>query len=230
MAKAAAGGEPVGNVQYLTLPGTNGNYGSTPDSAANSFTGAFDFRARIAPTTWAAYQAVLGKQTSAASNSAYNFIFNGLGKPWVYWYESTTLRSYQCSTAVGFTNGTTHWVRATRNTSTNEIKFYTSDDATNDADAVSWTQLGSTVTGVAAGAMNDSTGPLLVGSRVDTGDDGPFPGKIYYVDLRSSIGGVPVAKFNSTAVTRTATRTPTTLVSTTGETWTMNGSAWDWTT
>jgi hypothetical protein len=53
-------------------------------------------------------------------------------------------------------------------------------------------------------------------------------GKVYTAELRTAIGGALVNVFDATAVTKLGTRNPTTVVSSTGETWTVNGSAWDW--
>lgn len=209
------------NVLYLDLPGTNGNAVTTPDSAAASITGDIDIRVKMAPANWATTQYVLCK--TQTGNASYNFLIVA-GNLRLSGGTSAGSITNTSTATTGFANASTHWARATRASASGEVKFYTSDDGS------SWTQLGTTISGT-AGTWVDNTARVAIGTGESaTLDFLMFTGKIYYAEVRSGIAGTVVASFDATAVTKTATRTPTTYTAPTGEVWTVNGSAWDWVT
>lgn len=201
------------------MPGTNGNYVSTPDSVANSITGDIDMRLKVNLTDWT--------PTLAGLVSKYV----DFQQSW-RWYAFTTGVQIDISAngssdtgaigpSPGYTDGTTGWIRVTWRKSDRRTQFFTS------ADGTSWTQSGTNQTTSGSGIFN-STSALVLGSLDSGGSNFNLNGRIYYFELRDGIDGTIVAKFDPTAVTRTGTRTPNTWVSDTGETWTVNGSAWDW--
>jgi hypothetical protein len=212
---------PPPTVNTLSLPATSGNYASTPDTAANSPFATLDIRVKVSLTDWtpAANMALMAKWTASA---AFIFRVNSAGVlAFLYSTDGSGVAGNLLSTAaVGATDGTVKWVRVTRDTGPQEVKFYTSDDGS------AWTQLGTTVAGGALGIFN-STGAIEVGSW-GGGVNDLLGGKVYTAELRTAIGGALVNVFDATAVTKLGTRNPTTVVSSTGETWTVNGSAWDW--
>jgi hypothetical protein len=212
----------------LDLPGTSGNYASTPDSVANSITSDIDIVVKLSMDNWSAAKGFVAKWGGSGARS-YRFghamaVANTLH--FEFSEGGTGGLGDVSSVTHGFTNGTTHWVRAVWTNSDNLLKFYTSNDPTNDPAAVSWTQLGTNKTLPAAGIFNSTT-DLVVGDYSSPGSI-PFAGNIYVAEVRSTVGGAAVAKFDATAVTKVGTRNPSSVVASTGETWTVNGSAWDW--
>jgi hypothetical protein len=197
---------------YLSLPGTSGNYASTPDSAAVSITGDIDLIAKVAPIDWADgvnYRTVISK--GAPSNLQYLLTIALTGKLGFY-CDSPTITAESTVALADLPNDSVKWIRATRSASSGEVKFYTSDDG------AAWTQLGTTVA-AATGAATDNSDQLEVGLRSVSGIQ-PFSGKIYYAEVRNGIDGTVVAKFDPTETTPA----DTSFTSSTGEVWTINQS------
>ncbi len=214
-------------VNVLTLPGTVGNYVTTPDSSAASVTGDIDIRVKLSAVDWtpAAGQYIVAKLTAASFSYGLALLTAGT----LYLATSpngTTIRNHISTAATGFTDGTIHWVRAARVAGT--ATFYTSNDTTNDASLVSWTQLGSTVFDTNDAILNGSQALRIGATSDDAG--GRIVGNVYYAEVRSS-GGAVIVSFDATAVTKLGTRNPTTVPvgGSGGGTWTVAGSAWDWT-
>lgn len=189
---------------YLSLPGTSGNYASTPDSPAVSVTGDIDIRVKARCANWAASGGNRFRFVNKRSaESAYDFYNDGtLG-----FYNGTT---HTATAAHGIPANADKWVRVTRAAASGIVKFYLSDDG------VAWTQLG-----------NDVSGPA--GNLIDTTDqvrlcwDGVFPfpdGRLYYAEIRNGIDGPVVAKFDPLQAEIDATE----IHSATGEIWTINQS------
>ncbi|MEK0418298.1 MAG: hypothetical protein RI949_2304, partial [Pseudomonadota bacterium] len=202
---------------YLSLPGTAGHYASTPDSVAASITGDIDIRVKCAPTDWtpAAFIPLVAKY--AAGQYSYILYLNDLSDGKLlfnYTTDGSTPLSALATVGVGFTDGATGWVRATRQSSSGDVKFYTSTNGE------TWTQIGTTVS-TTAGSMFDGTAPLRFGEVAAAQF---FNGKVFQAQIYNTIGGTtPVVDFNPQrdAVTPTGTITS----STTGEVWTINGAS-----
>lgn len=205
-----------GDDNYLSLPGTAGNYASTPDSVAASITGDIDIRVKAALTNWtpAAASALVDKFGNAGSRS-WDFFINVTGVL-VFWMSSdgTANTTYSSTVATGFTDGTTNWVRVTRVASTGVITFYTSNDG------VTWAQLGTTVAST-VGALIDNTTSVYIGSRGGSSD--MCLGKIYQAQIYNGIAGTLAVDFNPDRDATTPTGSITS--STTGEVWTINGAS-----
>ncbi|HVW33469.1 MAG TPA: LamG domain-containing protein [Acidimicrobiia bacterium] len=215
--------------QTVDLPGTSGNYISTPDSAAVSVTADLDIVAQVAADDWtpSVAQDLAAKWLSTGNQRSYRLQINtsgGLSLSWTT--DGSTIVTKNSTASVGFTDGTEHWVRATldvnNGASGNDVKFYTSTDGE------TWTQLGSTVTTAGTTSVFDSTAALQIGGQ-DNGVNNLFAGTVRYLEIRSSIGGAAVATFDAAGQNATSTTTPSTTTGPTGETWTLNGSGWVWT-
>lgn len=221
MAGRGAGGAPT-TYNTLALTADPGNYASTPDTADNSITGDIDIRVWAAPGDWTPFS--LGyfvAKMATTSTYSYGLSLRNTGQlQLLVSPNQTTTRLISSTVATGFTDGTARWVRATRASASGTTKFYTSVDGT------TWTQLGTDVASI-AGGIADSNSIVEVGSAF-VGNNSFF-GKIYRVEIRNGIDGTLVNNFDATAVTKIGTRNPTSLVASTGETWTMTGAQWDWT-
>lgn len=148
---------------YLSLPGTAGNYASTPDSAAISITGDIDLRsyhrALTAPTVDAA---LIAKWDTPNNQRSFTMMIRPDGKLRLltspdgftaYIHESTVAASF----------GAEMSYRATMDVNDGAgnrvVRFYTSTD-----DGANWSQLGATVTRVGATTIFDSAAELTIGA------------------------------------------------------------------
>lgn len=197
-----------GYADYLSLPGTNGNYASTPDSAAVSVTGDIDIRAKVAAADWAGVANLITKRN--ASDCFQLFIASGV----IQFYTSSS--PWPTATLPAWAANMVRWVRVTRVSSSGLCSFYWSEDGE------SWTLLGASVDSV-TGALNDTADALEIGAAF-SGTNSLLNGKIYYAELRNGIDGPVVAKFDPE---NDANPGDTSFTSSTGETWTINQSGSD---
>lgn len=204
----------------LLLPGTAGNYASTPDTAANSIAGDIDLRVKLRSTSWSGLDRFFIYHRSA--NAGYGFRQHTASprKIEFMWGDGTAIVFTTSAVAVPFADIDRGWVRATLAVANRVVSFYTS------LNGAAWTPLGAPSTPGAVTAIADPTGTLCIGGQ--PGGE-MFDGAIYYAEIRNGIDGPVVAKFDpSASVAATGPRVPATLVSATGETWTMNGTGWAW--
>ncbi|CAB4180548.1 Bacteriophage lambda, GpL, minor tail [uncultured Caudovirales phage] len=201
--------------EYLLLTGGVNNGASTPDSAAASVTGDIEIIAKLSMDDWtpASNSEILSKWHITGSQRAYDFRVSTAGKLQFRFSTtgSDTVTATASSVAVSFTDGSIGYVKVTRASGSGDVKYYTSPDGS------SWSQLGTTVS-TASGAMYDSTASVFVG-RVSAGtpDNSELAGKIYTATVSNAIGGAAVVSFDA----RKANAGASTLVATTGETWTV---------
>ena len=207
--------------QYLYLPGTSGNYASTPDSVANSITGDIDIRVKVALDDWAkgAFQSFIGGWNSDAANKdRYWFQVGSNDLLQLGWNNGSTGLSIQSSVAPPVAAGAVKFVRVTLDVNNGAGgrtgKFYTSDDG------ITWLQLGSTVTQGGVTSIADRAEPILVGA-LNAGSFGVIDGKIYRAQVLNGIDGPVVVDFNPADAITGATSF---VSSATGETWTINQS------
>ena len=211
--------------KVLSLPGSSGNYASTPDSLGISVTGDIDFRIKVTARNWTppTSRRGLGGHWNATGNQrawAF-FVDTGSGNWQVDITPDGATVSSAAVAAPGFANGSTHWVRFTRGAASGTVRFYKSDDYDPIANTGTWTQVGADQA-TPAGALWNSTAALEVG-RTTTGSSGGYwGGDVYYAELRAGINGLVVARFDpdaDAAVDATSFRS-----STTRELWTINQS------
>jgi len=216
---AYLGSLPIAN---LDLPGASGDFAHTPDSTAVSVTGDIDIRCHAAADDWTpvSTQAFVGKWQVAA-NASYILQLESSGNLRLSWSTTGADSLTATSTvAVSFSDGNIGHVRATldvdNGASGRDVTFYTS------VDGVTWTQLGATVTAAGITSIFDGTALLTVGAYADAGTTEMFAGTIFSAQIYSGIGGTLVADFNPSADANTGDPS---FVSSTGETWTIAGSA-----
>jgi hypothetical protein len=200
---------------YANLPGSAGDYFSSPDSVANSVTGDIDIRCDVALDDWtpAVQDCFLAKRTNALG-AAYHFYTGATGQ--LEFYDNTTV--YISSVASGITDGSRANVRVTRTAADGVVKFYlnTSGDALSDSTV--WTQLGADVAG-ASGALRDTAAALEIGSY-NVGIAHLLAGTVYRAQIYNGIDGTKVIDFDPIMHTNGST-----FYGRTGETWTANGNA-----
>jgi hypothetical protein len=205
---------------YASLPGVAANFVSTPDTAANSILGDIDIRVQVAATSWtpAATNELVSKNATDATDFAYLFRIETGGQLSLLWSANGTVVLTATSTvATGLAVGAKKYVRATLDVDNGaagrDIKFYTSDDGS------IWTQLGATVTQGGVTSIFNSASPVRLGARGSAGS-GPLSGKLFYAEIRNGLAGAVIARMDAVEATDGAA----TLVSSSGETWTINSS------
>ena len=211
-------------IPYVYLPGTSGNYVSTPDAAVLDITGDIDIAVRVAMTDWTpasgGVQTLIGKRLSP-SNLSYNFSVRDGANAGKLLLQTTangsTDRNATSSVAPTVSDGEALWVRATRASSSGSTVFYTAPDSPTYPTV--WTQLGTTIS-TTAGAIFAGTANLVVGSQ-SAGTSTMLNGTVYRAIVKNGIDGTTVADFDAT---KFQTAASTTCVAETGETWTLNTS------
>lgn len=202
------------------------SYASTPDTVANSIVSDIDIRLKLAMDDWTAGQGFVSKWSLGTGQRSYRFFASGIAPGRLEFELSSDGTSSAgddvCSVGHGFTAGSVHWIRVTWTNSDNVVKYYTSNDGS------TWTQLGDNGS-ISSASIFNSTAALMVGSQ-NSGGGNVLEGLVYYAEVRNGVDGTVAAKFDPSTVTKLGTRNPSSFVSSTGETWTMNGTVWDWAT
>jgi hypothetical protein len=200
---------------YWFGPNVNFNNCSTPNAAANQITGDLDIIAYLKHTSNGTLNAICSKNDNS-NNRGYSLVFEA--NTLTLYYGTNSLNVASATSIVA--SGSKLWVRCTRNSSTGDIKFYTSNNPVTTAiSSISWTQLGATVSGITGALNSSSLNGLFIGSYVSSGS-GESQEQIYRVTLSNSIGGAPVVDFNPNQYNAATSQTQWT--STTGEVWTIN--------
>lgn len=186
---------PHTGTNYLYLPGASGNNASAPDSVALSITGDIDIQARIAPTDWTSSTQglVAGKWGSTTGNQAYGLFLDTSGTLRFVQYSGAAYNDLPSTVATGFTDGEAKWVRATYSASGGTVKFYTAPDAS--AVPSSWTQLGTTVAGVARTTQNTAN-TLTLGESTTSGSN-LLVGAVYRVRILDGYDGAGSVVFDA---------------------------------
>lgn len=203
---------------FLYLTGASGNYASTPDAASLDIVGDIDLRVRVNMDDWtpAAESTLIAKYTATGNQRSYALAVTATGALIFRWSEDGTAEKTETSSAVNtFTNGTTHWVRATLDVNNGggdaAVNFYTSEDGS------TWTALGVEQLNGATTSIFASTAVLELGSQT-AGTVNRLAGKIYRAQVLSGIAGTAVASPIASVSSNTVTdATPLT--------WTVQGTA-----
>lgn len=202
---------------FLFLDGTSGNYASTPDAASLDIVGDIDLRVRVAMDDWtpAAESTLIAKYTATGNQRSYALAVTTTGALIMRWSEDGTVEKSKTSSVVNsFTNGTTHWVRATLDVNVGgtdaAVDFYTSEDGS------TWTALGTQQLNGATTSIFASTAVLELGSQT-AGTVNRLAGKIFRAQVLTGIGGTAVAS---------PIASTTSITDATPLTWTVQGTAY----
>ena len=186
----------------LSLPGSNDNHVSTPDSPAVSVTGDIEFRFDFAKASYATDATMLSKRQGFGSEEAYSIRVDG-ATPKLWWSEDGSVVLDKSSTA-DF-SGMSAYDRihmairfdVDNESSDADLDFYWRNVVTAAANALdsnaNWTKLGATVNNGAVTSIFDGDRSLVIGGLRDTGAGyGPYDGNIYRVIVYDGIGGTVV--------------------------------------
>jgi len=189
------GADELARRVYLELPGTSGNYASTPDSAALSITGDIDITLDLSidDLTPAATQYLMAKAEASGNRSwDIQLLSTGLLKlrpceDGTNVIDGTTEQSDVALQTV-VANGERFTLRITldvdNGASGRDLKFY-----------VNGVQLGTTQVGSAPVALFDGNESVKIGRSTNA----PLAGKVYRAQIRDGIGGTLVFDADFTA-------------------------------
>lgn len=110
-----------------------------------------------------------------------------------------------------------------------EVLFYTSTDWNPATDSGTWTQVGATVTGTEAVALNIGTSSAVHLGGLATNTTENLGTKLQYASIRPN-GGAEVVSFNATAVASTGPQAPASYTDPHGNVWSISGATWAWVT
>lgn len=208
--------------QWGDLPGSSGDYFSTPDQAMP--TGDAFFLGYVALDDWtpASNSTVIGQWNSTGNQAAFVFQVNTSGGLRLMLSANGIASDISDSTvSIGQSNGIGIWVAARFDVSANEVIFYTSADSPlTPYGKISWTQLGASVANDRTAIFN-STQSIEVGAH-QGGTLGVTAGKVMRAAVIASTDPTvaPSVDFDARAFTPGVS----TAVTSTGETWTANGN------
>lgn len=205
--------------KYVYLPGIAGNYVSTPDHADVDFTGDIDFQVLVAPDDWTpgATTDFVSKYGAAGTRSfrfgiqaSGNLFFQRSLDGTVDETDFTAATDGGAALSLGAIDGQWLWVRVTRNATTGEIKFFTGGSG----ETPVWVQFGVGQSGT-PGAIFNSASLINIGGNTG-GTANLLAGKVRRVILKNGIDGTVVADFDASSLSQTS------MVDSTGKTWTVN--------
>lgn len=214
-------------VAYIALDGS-GDYCTTPDAAAFSALNDFSVLLLVAPNDWtpAATQVLFCHRYSTGNQRSWTLNLNTTGT--IELQLSTdgaaTTSSAVSTVAVGGTDGVALWVLAIRERTAGTIKFYkATDTGTGTPPAfASFTQIGTTVSGMTTATLFNSTALLIAGAAESGG--AATAGKLYRALLYTGLyASTPTLVRDCNAANWSSGSTW--VASTTGETWTLVGNA-----
>jgi hypothetical protein len=202
----------------LRLPDVSGAYSSTPHHASLAIIGDLDLRIGVDLASWTdGFQQLITRYTTGNISFALNL--DGSGIPRIQWTtDGSTILTAPASTGFGADAGLVI-LRGTLDVDNGAggrtATFYTGPTL-----AGPWTQFGSTVTQAGVTSVFAGTSPLEIGSR-SGGTTQTIRGTVYGAQVRSGINGTIVANPDFTQALPGATS----LVDSTGKTWTVHGDA-----
>lgn len=161
------------------------------DADVGNFTTDLDVCCHVALDDWTpAANNCLVAHFGGSPNRSFRFYIPANGKPILEWSnDGTTLVSGQATVAPTVSDGSGTWLRATLDVDNGaggyDLKFYTSSDG------ATWTQLGTTVTGVGTTSVYNANAVWELGGRGSTTE--VMSGKFYEVNIRDGIDGPMIA-------------------------------------
>jgi hypothetical protein len=205
------------------FPGSSGDYFSTPDSAAADLSGNATVVMYLALDDWtpSTLHTLLSKWDTTdrayaldlSTDGKLNFVASSDG-------TNTTLNK-PCTIALGFSNGTGHWVRGTIDYTAGTVSYYKSDSSPwTPYNKIAW-ELIETISHSDT-AMANSAETLKIGAQLAGGTTNVSSGKVMRAAVIASTDPTVAPSVDFDA--RTFTPGVTTATASTGEVWTANGN------
>ena len=197
-------------VNYLYIPAGTNNTAGAPSSTTFRITDDLDIKAYVSIDDWTPADirsiAVGTPNWPSPGYKSWNFNLQTNGTlRLVISTDGTNQLNYTSTVATGITDGAAKWIRVTRAKTAGEIKFFLSDDG------ITWTQLGTTVTGATTSSIFyntlDAFAPQL--GQINTVYNSGF--KYYRVQISNGIDGVPVLDIDTSVITSGAATSFTAL-------------------
>jgi hypothetical protein len=184
---------------YVYLSGASGNYMSIPDNPPLDIAGDLDVQVKVALDDWtpSASNVLIAKAGTGFSYLLRVSVTTGILR--LIWSTDGTAQIIADSTvAPTVVDGATKWVRATLDVNNGAggytVTFYTS------ADGITWTQLGSTVTGAGVTSIFNSSTVLEIGS-FSNGTSQIAKGKFFRAIIKNGIDGTIVLDADASVIT-----------------------------
>jgi hypothetical protein len=206
---------------YVYTTGVNNNYISVPDETALDITGDIDLRF-FGNINTSNNPALISKYSNASTGCSYVFSTLSNNKLVISWSPTGNVSGeITVSSSTGATVGSDMGYRVTldvdNGASGYTVTFYTSTD-----NGVTWTQLGTTVTGgVAATSIAASTTLVTIGCMANASKDSVVAGNLYRAQIRNGIDGTKVLDVDTSII---GSGSATTFNALTGQTVTINRS------
>lgn len=205
-------------INYVYLP--SGSNTVTAPGASLKITGDLDIRTLVAFDDWTPgdiRNIVVGTANwPSPGYKSWNFQLQTNGTlRFVISTDGTNQLNYTSSVAPTVTDGSQLWIRVTRSKAAGEIKFFTS------ADGITWTQLGTTVTGATTSDIYYNaldTGVIQFGQIVTVYN---CDYKFYRAQILNGIDGTPVLDVDTSVI---SSGSATSFTALTGQTVTINRS------
>ena len=194
-------GQPK-NVGYVQLDGTSGDYITTPDSAALSFSNDIEVVMRVYCNDWsaAANQTLCAKYVTTGNQRSWRFYSNTSGQILLsVSADGTVINTATITPSVALADATWMWLRLRFDLTNGSNSVGTletaADNGSNGTEPSSWTANG-TATATALAGIFDSTSPLEIGT-FQNGTSERFSGRIGRCIVRSGFAGTTLADFNA---------------------------------
>lgn len=192
---------------YLSLPGTSGNYASTPDSAAIAITGDIQIYVHAALIDWTpgTINTLIAKRSAAgAGSTSYAFYVDTTGKLGFLWSDGVTITTVLSTAAPTVADGADLWVGVELCTVNDFAGGNFAAFFAGTAVAPATPQLGATVSNAFHTSIRNGADPVEIGGQYG-GTSNLVNGKIYYaevhrfVDVSTLTGDVTVLRFDPNA-------------------------------
>ena len=194
-------GQPK-NVGYVELSGVSGDYISTPDSAALSFSNDIEVVMRVRVTDWStgSGQTLCGKYVSTGNQRSWRFYVSSTGSIGLSVSQDGTssVTTVTVTPTVALADDAWVWLRMRLDLSngTNSVgTLETAADTGDNVEPASWTANG-TNTGTTIATVFDSTAALEIGAFA-AGTLERLAGRVGRCIVRSGFAGTVVADFNA---------------------------------
>jgi len=198
---------------YVAFPGVADNGISTPDNVNNQLSTNLGFEVKATPAMLSRQSIIAAKYGNNEAEGNYNLRIDSTNQVQLILYFSGTANIYNSTVNYPFSAGVQSYIRVSRNSTTGDIKFFTS------LDGVTYTQLGATVTG-ATGAIDYDAVPLRIGGASPSFIQ-PFAGAIEYLKLFKDDTFTTATQFFNPQLYN-ASVSQTTFTASTGEVYTLN--------